>query len=112
VNTNLELVGDVAVVELLGESLDALGSDDVKAQLCGLAADHPKLVVDLHRVAFLDSSGCGALVTAQKRCHEAGGDLRVCRVTPQVKTVFDLARVSRVLSLFTTREAAVASFGG
>lgn len=110
-NTNLETIGDVAVIELLGESLDAMSSDDVKDELCGLAVEHPKLVVDLHRITFLDSSGCGALVTAQKRCLEAGGDLRVCNVTGPVRTVMEIARLSRVLNVYPTRAEAVTTFG-
>ncbi len=111
-NTNLETVGHVAVVELLGESLDAASAEDVKGYLSYLAADHPNLVVDLHRIHFLDSAGCGALVHAHRRCQEAGGDLRVCRAGEPVKTVLGLARLARLLHLHDTREEAVAGFGG
>jgi anti-sigma B factor antagonist len=112
VNTNLETVGRVAVVELLGETLDATTADDVQGYLSYLAADHPHLVVDLHRIHFVDSAGCGALVHAHRRCQEAGGDLRLCRASEPVRTVLGLARLARVLHLHPTREEAVAAFGG
>lgn len=108
--TNLTTIGDVAVVELLVETLDAYNVDDVKAELDGVAAEHPKTVVDLGRVKFVDSSGCGALVEMQKRFHAGGGDLRMCNPTPNVKTVLDMVRLNRVLGLYATRELAVASF--
>lgn len=110
-NTNLETVGPVAVVELLGESLDAASAEDVKGYLSYVAADHPNLVVDLHRLNFLDSAGCGALVHAHRRCVEAGGDLRLCRASEPVRTVLELARLARVLHLHATREEAIAGFG-
>ena len=109
-NTNLETVGNVTVIELLGDALDALSADDVKSELCGLALDHPRLVVDLHRISFLDSSGCGALVMSQKRCRESGGDLHLCNANEPVKTVLEIARLSRMLGLYASRDEAVASF--
>jgi anti-anti-sigma factor len=112
VNTNLEATGGVTVVELLGDSLDFSNAEDMKGQLTYLATENPKLVVDLHRVGFVDSAGCGALIAAQRRCREQGGDLRVCAPRPDVKTVLELARVTRVLGMYPTREQAVAAFGG
>ena len=111
-NTNLEATGDVTVIELLGDSLDMTNAEDVKGQLTFLATERPKLVVDLHRVGFVDSAGCGALIAAQKRCRELGGDLRVCALTANVKTVLELTRVTRVLAVYPTRELAVSAFGG
>jgi anti-sigma B factor antagonist len=108
--TNLTTIGDVTVVELLVDSLDAYNSEEVKAELGDVAAAHPKTVVDLGRVKFVDSSGCGALVEVQKQFHTEGGDLRLCNPTPNVKTVLDLVRLNRVLGLYPTRDQAVASF--
>ncbi len=110
-NTNLEVVDDITVIELLGESLDAGSSEEVKSQLCGLATEHPRLVVDMNRVRFLDSGGCGALVTIQHRCQEAGGELRLCNISDRVRTVLDITRLPRIVSVHPTREAAVAAFG-
>ena len=108
--TNLTTIGDVTVVELLVDSLDAFNADEVKAELDDVAAAHPKTVVDLGRVKFVDSSGCGALVEMQKRFHAGGGDLRLCNPTANVKTVLDMVRLNRVLGLYATRDQAVASF--
>lgn len=109
-NTNLETVDDITVIELLGESLDAVSSEEVKSRLCDLVAEHPRLVVDLGRVTFLDSSGCGTLVLAQHRSREAGGELRLCNISDQVRTVLDITRLTRIVSVYPTREAAVAAF--
>src|SRR5438067_11868843 len=89
VETHLETVGDVAVLELLGDAIDTSNAADVRRQLADLAAGHPKLLLDLNRVRFLDSSGCAVLVDGQKRFHEAGGELRLCRPTGEVKTVLE-----------------------
>lgn len=109
---NLEAVEPVAVLELLGDAIDSTNAEDVLGQLTGFADAHPTLVLDLGRVAFVDSSGCAALVGAQQRFRDAGGELLVCNLTTEVRTVLELARLTRVLSLFDTREQALAAAHG
>jgi len=46
---------------------------------------------------FLDSSGLGALIGGLKSARQAGGDLRIARPTPAVRTVFELTNLDRVL---------------
>ena len=108
--TNLTTFGDVAVIELLVDTIDAFNSEEVKAELDSVAAAHPKTVIDLGRVKFVDSSGCGALVKMQKQFSEGGGDLRLCNPTPHVKMLLDMVRLNRVLGMYATRDQAVASF--
>jgi anti-anti-sigma factor len=110
VDTILEATDGVAVVELMGDTLDAASADDVRGHLSYVATENPNIVVDLGRVTFVDSAGCGALVSAHKRCRELGGVMRVCGVAGPVKTVFDLARINRVLDLYPTRKQALAAF--
>lgn len=56
-----------------------------------------RIVVDLGETTFLDSSGLGALVGGLKSARQAGGDLRIARVSPAVMTVFELTNLDRVL---------------
>ncbi|HJZ58667.1 MAG TPA: STAS domain-containing protein [Gemmataceae bacterium] len=109
--TNLEVVGNVAVLELLADAVDVSNADDVRSVLIELVSAHPKLVLDLNRVRFLDSTGCGAVVEANSRFRAAGGELRLCNPASEVKTVLELARLTRILSLYDTREQALAGFG-
>ena len=108
---NLQTVQGVGVLELLGETLDMAEVDDLRQQLTSIAATNPKLVLDLNRIQFLDSSGCGALVEGHNRFRAAGGALRVCCPTGEVKTALEMARLTRVLNISDTREQALAAFG-
>jgi anti-sigma B factor antagonist len=56
-----------------------------------------RIVVDLGETTFLDSSGLGALIGGLKSARQAGGDLRIARVSPSVMTVFELTNLDRVL---------------
>lgn len=56
-----------------------------------------RIVVDMGETSFLDSSGLGALIGGLKSARQAGGDLRIARVSPAVMTVFELTNLDRVL---------------
>jgi len=56
-----------------------------------------RIVVDMGETTFMDSSGLGALIGGLKSARQAGGDLRIARVSPAVMTVFELTNLDRVL---------------
>jgi anti-sigma B factor antagonist len=60
-------------------------------------AGRTHIVVDLASCNFVDSSGLGALIAGLKTTRQAGGDLRIAHVGPQVATVLQLTNLDRVL---------------
>lgn len=66
-----------------------------------------RIVVDLGETTFVDSSGLGALIGGLKTARQAGGDLRVARVSPGVLAVFELTNLDRILR---PRESVDSSF--
>ncbi|MCU1534627.1 MAG: anti-sigma factor antagonist, partial [Glaciihabitans sp.] len=68
-----------------------------------------RVVVDLTRVEFMDSSGLGALVSGMKAARLAGGDLRIASPTEQVKLVLQLTNMDRVLPAYDDAETAFAN---
>ena len=65
------------------------------------------LVVDLTEVAFIDSSGLSALLTASAAARERGGSLALVHGA-QPPPIFRFRGVERLLALYATREAALA----
>jgi anti-sigma B factor antagonist len=105
-----ETHGDVTVV-IIETDLDATKSQKAK-QLLGetIQEGNVKIVVDLSSVAFIDSSGLGALVSALKRVRPSGGDVRICGASKEVETIFELTRLTKVFRMFGDRQTALASF--
>lgn len=66
-----------------------------------------RVVVDLSATEFMDSSGLGALIAGLKTARQAGGDLRIASVTPQVAMVLQLTNLDRVLRSYPSVEAAL-----
>jgi len=69
------------------------------------------IVVDLSRAAFLDSSGLGALTNSMRRIERKGGRLVIINTDPQMRRVFELTGLKRVLSVVPDREQALALIG-
>ncbi|MEW1981455.1 STAS domain-containing protein [Citricoccus sp. NPDC079358] len=63
-----------------------------------ISAGSRQIVVDLSATEFMDSSGLGALIGCLKMARQAGGDLRISQVPPQVLMVLQLTSMDRVLT--------------
>ena len=106
----VEKIGDVTIVAVNVEELDASNADVFRRALAPVLKDCRKLVLDLDRVQFIDSRGCGAILSCLKHVSPTGGDLKLCRVTPPVRTVFGLIRMHSICQIVNTREEAVEAF--
>jgi len=65
------------------------------------------LIVDLNRVAFIDSSGLGALVGAARRAAAHGGSLHAVCARPQTRKLLWLTGVDRRIPLAATVDGAL-----
>jgi anti-sigma B factor antagonist len=66
---------------------------------------HHSLVLDLGNVAFMDSSGLGALVGAYKLAGKQGR-LVLANVTTAVREVLQLTRMDRVFKIYESADQA------
>lgn len=103
--------GAALVIEIKEERLDAHNSGELKAEILNLFEDGKNnIVVDLKEVRFVDSSGLGALVSGFKNASARNGNLKLCGLQPQVKSMFELTRLHRVFEIFPDIAEALASF--
>lgn len=102
--------GDVAVVTLISDQLDVSNADSFRQEMAPVLEDVNKLVLDLSRLQFVDSRGCGAIIACLKHVSAAGGDLKLCGVTPAVRTVLELIRLHRICEFLKTPEEAIQAF--
>lgn len=69
-----------------------------------------KIVVDLEKCSFLDSTFLGALVIALKTIMKYGGDMRLANPHGDVQALLELTGMDRVFQILQTREDALKSF--
>jgi anti-sigma B factor antagonist len=92
----VEARGDLMVVRVLEDRIDAAVAIQFKDRMREILTDAPaRVLLDLERVGFLDSSGLGAVVAVMKLL---GPDrrLELAGLTPTVQKVFRLTRMDSV----------------
>jgi anti-sigma B factor antagonist len=104
--------GSVAVIAPGVKRLDAAVAPDFKKQVVALVEGGQKrIVIDMTRVEFVDSSGLGALVSILKALGGQGA-LAVGGASGRVLSLFQLTRMDKVFAIEATREAAVQRLAG
>lgn len=58
-----------------------------------------EVVLDLSRVAFMDSSGLGLILGRYTKAVELGIRFKVANPTPQIKRILDLAGTERLIKI-------------
>lgn len=97
---------DVVILDLSGR-LTAAVAPLLRAEVADLiATGRTKVSVNLAEIAFIDSSGLGALIGALKAARTAGGDLRIAAAGEQVRQVLRLTNLDRVMNIHDTPEGA------
>ena len=101
--------GGSAQVFVLHGSLDIATSPTARAALVEAAdrGEH-EIIVDLTRVEFLDSTGLGALIGAQRRAKEHGGQLRLVAGEGQILRLLRITGLLGVLPVYPNIDAALA----
>jgi anti-sigma B factor antagonist len=105
----IEKVGEVAVVELRGEQLDASNVADFKRAIEPVLDANSRVVFDLSQLRFVDSSGLGAFLSCLRRLNAAGGELKLCGLARPVRALFELVRMHKIFDIYATRDEAVRS---
>ncbi|MEA3416513.1 MAG: STAS domain-containing protein [Thermodesulfobacteriota bacterium] len=105
-----EKIGDVTVVSVLTEVLDASNTEEFKTGFTSILNESNKLIFEMSNVKFIDSSGCGALLYCQKQLNKLNGGLKLCAVQETVRTLFELIRIDRVIDIFDSKQEALRAF--
>jgi len=100
-------VGDALVVSVQDARIDAAVAVRFKSRLMELAeTPSERVVLDLSKVDFLDSSGLGAVVGAMKQLGRSR-KLDLAGMTPTVEKVFRITRMDRIFRIYPNTDVAL-----
>ena len=105
-----EKTNGVIVLKVEIDVLDAGNTNAFKAAISPLLNGNNRVLLDLTKLTFIDSSGCGNLLSCYNQMKNRGGMLKICGVREQVLEIFDLIRLDRIIDIFKTKEAALKEF--
>jgi stage II sporulation protein AA (anti-sigma F factor antagonist) len=72
----------------------------------------PNVILDLSDITFMDSSGMGAILGRYRTVSQMGGKLAVCSLTPQLRRLFELTGLTRIIPVFASQTDAVSALQG
>ncbi|MCC6419592.1 MAG: STAS domain-containing protein [Gemmataceae bacterium] len=100
--------GDVVRVQCEGEisQVKFQLNDNPLEALLGPSVYSRKLLVNLERVEFLDSSGISWLVVSHKNFQQGGGILVLYSIPPRITQVLQFCRMDRLLKMVEDEPAA------
>jgi anti-sigma B factor antagonist len=102
----------VQVVRVDG-TVDTLTAGELDSVLGALTRQgRCRLVVDLAGVRYLSSAGWGVFISRLREARAGGGDIKLARMTPPVREIYDLLEFAGVLHHFEQLDSATAQFGG
>lgn len=103
-NVETREVNGTVVVALEGE-VDLQHSPNVRKQLMELMFERRHVLVDMTRVAYIDSSGIASLVEAYQMARKNGTRFILAAISQPALRVLQLARLDKVFAIAETVEA-------
>ena len=110
---SLELVDGVAVVRLLDvEIFREEQIYEIRDGLFSLVDDggYKKILLDLSRCELIVSLGLWQLIRLRARLLKAGGELRLCGLTPLVAEAMKITGFDKILAIDVDQAGALARF--
>ncbi|MFC3992964.1 STAS domain-containing protein [Actinoplanes siamensis] len=97
--TSLDADGSLTTVSLRGE-IDVLTVEQVRLALGEAVAGRPRrIVVDMHDVAFIDSTGLGALISGFQRARDQAITFQLARPSDSVRQILVLSGLMEVVEV-------------
>jgi len=71
-----------------------------------------RIVIDLSRATYIDSSGIAVLILAMQQVEAYGGKFFLSGLQETLRSIFETSRLERVFRIFPDVDAALAASGG
>lgn len=101
---------EVATIQLRENVLGGTEAMAFSEQLRGLAESGIKcVIVDLHDVQLMNSSGLGMLVSALSTMRKFGGKIKFVRIPEKVNSLFKMTHLDSVFEVYQSSDDAIRS---
>ena len=103
-------VEDVVIIDLKGKL--TLGSGDVLRSIIRdlLDRDEKNILLNLHKVSYMDSAGVGELVASYTTSSNREADLKLLNLTSKIRDLLQFTQLISVFEHFSDETEAIESF--
>ncbi|WP_153726185.1 STAS domain-containing protein [Heliorestis convoluta] len=98
----------ITVLRFYG-SIGAANAQKLKLAFQKLPEENDRLIINLG-VSFITSEAIGYLIQIYKKYKEKKGDIVLCNISDNVRTVLEMIRLHKVITIVENEEKAVAYF--
>jgi len=103
-------VDGVLVVDCSGRVVFGEESASLRDMVKKLLAESPKVVLNLREVNYIDSGGLGTLVSLYTTARNAGGAVKLARLSQRVGDLLQITKLLTIFEVFDDEEVAAQSF--
>lgn len=105
-----KLTDGIFVVDCVGRIVFGEETSALRDQVKGLISEGSRVVLNLGEVNYIDSGGLGTLVSLYTTARNAGGAIKLARLTRRVGDLLQVTKLLTVFEVYETEEEAVESF--
>ncbi|MCK5454300.1 MAG: STAS domain-containing protein [Calditrichia bacterium] len=111
IQTDIQRIDGIVVFSITDKGLNHNNAASLKEKIFLEIADgNTKIILDLHQVEEMDTSGLGVLTFGKRQASRTGGDIILVAINPGVQSLLRIAQLTRVFEIFDTKDEAVAAF--
>jgi anti-sigma B factor antagonist len=103
-------IDGVLVVDCSGRIVFGEESASLRDAIKKLLSESPKVVLNLRDVSYIDSGGLGTLVSLYTTARNAGGAVKLARLTQRVDDLLQVTKLVTIFEVFDDEHSAVQSF--
>ncbi len=106
-----KIEGDIAILTIKGDLVGDPETTELKDKIASLISDEiTKIVIDLGKVKYVNSTGLGSLISALGKTRDAGGKLLLARISDNVLNLFVITQLVKVFDTYDSVDRALAVF--
>jgi anti-sigma B factor antagonist len=105
-----KLSDGIIVVDCAGRLVFGDETAALRDQVRSLISDRSRIILNLADVTYIDSGGLGTLVALYTTARNAGGAVKLARLTQRVGDLLQVTKLVTVFEVYNSEEEAVQSF--
>ena len=110
-NISERQVGDVTILDMDGKITIGEGSVALRTSIRRLLEEgKKKILLNLARVNYIDSSGIGELVYSYTAINKDGGELKLLNLTQKLQDLLTITKLLTVFDVYESEADALASY--
>jgi len=103
--------GTIGIIEVKGSLVGGEETDELRVAVTDfIEQGNKKLVIDLSKVTYLNSTAIGVLVSAHTTYSRNKGAVKLCGINKNINNIFVITKLTMVFDVCETREDALKAF--